>query len=220
MKNRKEKDQNNKTPSKDNANDGIQGDASSEQEIQQKEKNAVNDRADNKAHVEKDRDDTKDVDPSDDTEKDEEISHEEQLAALNNRYLRVCADFDNFRRRSVKEKESSYDDGIMDVLRELMPVVDSMDAAVKAAEKWDDAEHGKEFADGMTLIMDQWTKALEKLGVEEIPGEGSAFDPGVHQVVAHIEDDAYDENTVVEVYRKGYVKGSRVIRHSMVKVAN
>jgi len=65
----------------------------------------------------------------------------------------------------------------MDVLRELMPVVDSMDAAVKAAEKWDDAEHGKDFADGMALIMDQWTKALEKLGVEEIPGEGSTFDP-------------------------------------------
>ncbi|NLZ66199.1 MAG: nucleotide exchange factor GrpE [Clostridiaceae bacterium] len=220
MRNRKEKDQKKKARSQDSLNDDIHGNASSEQEKIQKEEDLKADRDNSKKFTDKVNDEAEDVETSDDTDSEEEVSFEEKLAALNNRYLRVCADFDNYRRRSAKEKESIYDDGIMDVLRELMPVVDSMDAAVKAAEKWDDAEHGKDFAEGMSLIMDQWTKALEKLGVEEIPGEGSTFDPGLHQVVAHVEDDAYDDNTVVEVYRKGYVKGLRVIRHSMVKVAN
>lgn len=149
----------------------------------------------------------------------EEKRVEDEIRELNNRYLRVCADYDNFRRRSRQEGDNRYEEGIIETIRSLMPVVDSIEGALKAAEDCR-TDEAKEFAEGLVLIAQQLKESLGRLGVTEIPGLGAAFDPNVHQVVIHEEDGDLPENTITEVYQKGYVKGNRVIRHSMVKVVN
>lgn len=148
-----------------------------------------------------------------------EPSSEEELRELNDRYLRVCADFDNFRRRSRQDRAASYDEAVMDTIRTLLPVVDSLDGALKAADACQ-SEETREFTQGLALIAQQLNQAFDKLGVTEIEGEGAEFDPNVHQAVIHGEDQDLPENRVVEVYQKGYRKGDRVIRHSMVRVVN
>ena len=149
----------------------------------------------------------------------EQKTSQELMDELNNRYLRVCADYDNFRRRSRQDKANSYEEGVIDTIRALMPLVDSIDGAIKAAEDCR-SEEAREFAEGVLLIGQQLDEALGKLGVTEIDGQGSTFDPNVHQAVLHDQDPTQPENCVTEVYQKGYVKGDRVIRHSMVKVVN
>ncbi|HHX30573.1 MAG TPA: nucleotide exchange factor GrpE [Clostridiaceae bacterium] len=143
----------------------------------------------------------------------------DDLRELNDRYLRVCADFDNFRRRTRQDREAGFDDGVIETVRALLPVLDSMDAAVKAAEGGC-SEETREFLDGLVLIAQQMDETLRKIGVVEIEGVGADFDPHVHQAVLHGEDESLPENYVSQVFQKGYVKGSRVIRHSMVKVVN
>ena len=149
----------------------------------------------------------------------EEITSEEELRELNDRYLRVCADFDNFRRRSRQNQAAGYEEAVIDTIRALLPVVDSVDAAVKAAES-SERDETREFAQGLVLIAQQLDEVLQKLGVTEIDGEGSEFDPNFHQVVIHNEDEELPDNYIVEVYQKGYRKGDRVIRHGMVRVVN
>ncbi len=107
----------------------------------------------------------------------------------------------------------------MDTVQALMPVIDSLDSAIKASEKWE-TDEAREITEGIVLIGQQFDEALRKLGVVEIEGVGSQFDPNVHQVVLHAEEEGEPENVVTEVFRKGYKKGDRVIRHSMVKVVN
>lgn len=149
----------------------------------------------------------------------EEKTSEEELRELNDRYLRVCADFDNFRRRSRQDRAAGYEEAVIDTVRALLPLVDSVDAAVKAADECVQDET-REFAQGVVLIAQQLDETLQKLGVTEIDGEGADFDPSYHQAVIHNEDGELPENHVVEVYQKGYRKGDRVIRHSMVRVVN
>ena len=149
----------------------------------------------------------------------EEKLPEDELRELNDRYLRVCADFDNFRRRTRQDRAAGYEEGIIDTVRALLPVVDSIDGAIKAAADCATGET-REYAEGVVLIAQQLEEVLNKLGVTEIDGEGSEFNPNVHQVVIHGQDEDQPENHVVEVYQKGYRKGDRVIRHSMVRVVN
>lgn len=148
-----------------------------------------------------------------------ERTAEEEINDLHNRYLRVCADFDNFRRRSRQDRSLGYEEGVIEAVRALLPVADSIEAALKAADNCL-SEETREFAEGVTLIASQLQEAFRKLGVTEIEGEGAAFDPNVHQAILHAEDDGQPENCVAEVFQKGYVKGDRVIRHSLVKVVN
>ncbi len=148
-----------------------------------------------------------------------EETDQDKLRELNQRYLRICADFDNFRRRTRQDQAASYEEGVMDSVRALLPVIDSVDSAIKASEQWE-TEEAREIAAGIVLISQQLNESFRKLGVVEIEGEGSAFDPNVHQAVMHIEEEGGPENCVTEVFRKGYRKGDRVIRHSMVKVVN
>ncbi len=162
--------------------------------------------------------DTREADPER-AEAEEEKTPEEEIKDLHNRYLRVCADFDNFRRRSRLERSAGYEEGVIDTIRALLPVADSIEAALKAAGNCQ-SEETREFAEGVTLIASQLQEAFRKLGVTEIEGEGSGFDPSLHQAVLHTEDDEQPENCVAEVFQKGFVKGDRVIRHSMVKVVN
>lgn len=130
---------------------------------------------------------------------------------LNDKYLRVVAEYDNFRKRSLKERDGIYADAYIDAVKEILPIVDNMERA--EAYLKDDAS-----SEGVKMIMNSIHQALTKMGVSEI--ETKTFDPNYHNAVMHIDDENYGENEIVEVFQKGYKKGDKVIRYAMVKVAN
>lgn len=130
---------------------------------------------------------------------------------LNDKYLRVVAEYDNFRKRSLKERDGIYADAYIDAVKEILPIIDNMERA--EAYLSDDAS-----SEGVKMIMNSFRQALEKMGVSEI--ETKAFDPNYHNAVMHIDDESYGENEIIEVFQKGYKKGDKVIRYAMVKVAN
>ena len=132
---------------------------------------------------------------------------------LIDRLLRLTAEYENYRKRTAKEKEALYTDACNDVLKEILPVVDNIERAYAAEGSVEDLKKGIE------MTMKGLTGAFEKLGVEEIDASGE-FDPNLHQAVMHVEDENYDKNVVAEVFMKGYKRGDKVIRHSVVKVAN
>lgn len=145
-------------------------------------------------------------------EKEMEKLHEE-INSMNDKYLRLVAEYDNFRRRTIKEKENIYADACADVLKEVLPVLDNLERAIQAEGNAEDLKKGVE------MTVSQFKSALEKLGVEEIPANGD-FNPNVHNAVMHIEDENLGANQIAEVFQKGYKKGEKILRHSMVKVAN
>lgn len=136
---------------------------------------------------------------------------------LTDRLKRSMAEFDNFRKRSEKEKATMFDMGARSIAEKILPVVDNFERAMVAAPKEGD---GKAFADGITMIYNQLKKTLEDLGVKPIDCVGQAFDPNFHNAVMHIEDESLGENVVAEELLKGYMYKDSVLRHSMVKVAN
>ena len=139
------------------------------------------------------------------------------IADLTDRLKRSMAEFDNFRKRSEKEKATMFDMGARSVAEKLLPIVDNFERAMLAAP----AEgEGKAFADGISMIYNQMTKTLEDLGVKPIDCVGKEFDPNLHNAVMHIEDESLGENVVAEELLKGYMYKDGVLRHSMVKVAN
>jgi molecular chaperone GrpE len=131
---------------------------------------------------------------------------------------RKAAEFDNYRKRTVKEKEAIYSDTVAEVVASFLPVVDNLERALKAADNGD--ENSNPFKDGVELIYKQLLDVLKNLGVAEIKCVGEPFNPELHNAVMHVADEAYGENVIVEEFQKGYVILERVIRHSMVKVAN
>ena len=130
------------------------------------------------------------------------------------KYLRLLAEYDNFRRRSVKERESLYTDVRGDTLKKFLPVYDSLNRALTQTPE-DDASRK-----GLEMIMQQFANALEQLGVKPIEAVGKTFDANLHNAVMHIEDEAYGENEIVEEFEKGFAIGDKVLRYSVVKVAN
>lgn len=132
---------------------------------------------------------------------------------LNEKYMRMLAEYDNFRKRSAKERESVYSDAYTDALTSILPVLDNLERA----EGCTDAEG---LSKGLELTLKSFRETLEKMGVKEIESMGKTFDPNVHNAVFHVDDDSFGENEIVEVLMKGYTKGDKVIRYSMVKVAN
>ncbi len=147
---------------------------------------------------------------------EEEPSQEEilktELEKQKDDYLRLLAEYDNFKKRNIKEKESMYINGVCDAVEKLIPVLDNIERAV---ENSGDLEALKE---GVDLIKKQCLDSFKALGVEEI--ETEFFDPNLHNAVMHIEDESLEENKIVDVFQKGYKKGDKIIRISMVKVAN
>jgi len=139
------------------------------------------------------------------------------IADLTDRLKRSMAEFDNFRKRSEKEKATMFDMGARSIAEKILPVVDNFERAMVAAPKEGD---GKAFADGITMIYNQLKKTLEDLGVKPIDCVGQPFDPNFHNAVMHIEDESLGENVVAEELLKGYMYKDSVLRHSMVKVAN
>ena len=140
-----------------------------------------------------------------------------EITELNDKYLRLCAEYDNFRRRTAKEKESTYADACCDTLEQILPVLDNLERAAQYNTE-DSAE--TPMGKGLELTLKSFVETLAKLGVAEIEALGKSFDPNIHNAVMHIDDENEGENTVVEVFMKGYAKGDKVLRHSMVKVAN
>ena len=142
---------------------------------------------------------------------------EELTAALDaekDKFLRLAAEYDNYRKRSIKERESIFNDGRVDTIEKILPVYDNLSRALKQ-ECSDEA-----FYKGVEMTMTQLREIFEKFGVKEITAVGETFNPEMHNAVMHIQDPQYGDATVIEEFEKGFMLGDKVIRFSMVKVAN
>lgn len=138
-----------------------------------------------------------------------------QLATLNDQHLRLVAEYDNYRKRTTKEKETIYQDAKLDTIAKFLDIYDNLERAVTQAGD-DDNVHKK----GMEMIFHQLQGVLEKLGVTVIDPAGQPFDPQRHNAVMHVDDESLGENTVAQVFQKGFLLGDRVIRFATVQVAN
>lgn len=145
------------------------------------------------------------------TEENEKLNA--SLTELTDRYTRMLAEYDNFRKRAQKEREGVYSDAVSDVLNAILPVKDSLEMALKFA---DDSQ----LSQGVTMTLNKFGEILNKLGVEEFGVRGEEFDPNIHNGVLHCEDETLGEQIIAEVLQKGYKKGEKIIRYAMVKVAN
>lgn len=145
------------------------------------------------------------------TENKELEELKKQLSDTNDRYLRTLAEYDNFRKRSVKERDGIYGDAYVDCVKNMLPVIDNVERVLSL-------ECDEKFMEGLKLIVNQMQESLNKMGVKEI--ECKTFDPNLHNAVMHIDDENYGESEIVEVFQKGYIYGEKVIRYAMVKVAN
>ena len=158
--------------------------------------------------------------PKETKENKKEVSEKKEMVLkeeyddLNDHYKRILAEFDNFKKRSQKEKESLYTSVLSDVIEVILPVVDNLENALKAETKDED------YKQGIELVLKQFKDVLKSKGVEEIPAVGETFDPEIHDAVSMIQDENLGEKVIAQEYRKGYKIGNKVIRHSMVVVAN
>ena len=142
---------------------------------------------------------------------------DEQIEELNDRLRRTMAEFDNFRKRTEKEKSAMYEIGAKSIVERILPVIDNFERGLSAPPA---DESAKAFVDGMDMIYKQLLKTLEESGVKAIEAVGQEFDPNFHNAVMHVEDESVGENVIVEEFQKGYLYRDSVVRHSMVKVAN
>lgn len=143
---------------------------------------------------------------------EKELITKEQYDELDDRYKRVLAEFENFKKRSLKEREGLYNSVLADIILGMLPAMDNLENAMKAECK------DENYKQGIELVYKQFKDFLEKHGVEEIPAVGETFDPSVHEAVSSVQDDTKGAQEIVQEYRKGYKIGSKVIRHSMVVV--
>ena len=149
--------------------------------------------------------------------KNKKDKKDEQIADLTDKLTRHMAEFDNYRKRTEKEKSAMYEIGAKDVVEKILPIVDNFERGLQSVpeEKKDDP-----FVDGMDKIYKQMMSTLEGIGVKPIEAVGQEFDPNFHNAVMHVEDEELGENVVAEEFQKGYMYRDSVVRHSMVKVAN
>lgn len=154
------------------------------------------------------------------SKKDAEKALREEIEALqleikekDDKYLRMAAEYDNFRRRSREEKDATYDVALSDTVSEFLAIIDNLERATL----YDD---GLKVKEGLVMISKSVEAAFAKLGIESVGKVGEKFDPMLHNAVMHVEDESFGENEIVEVFQKGYKKGARVIRFAMVKTAN
>ena len=140
-----------------------------------------------------------------------------QIEELQDRLKRQMAEFDNFRKRTEKEKAAMYEIGAKDIIEKILPVLDNFERGLAAVPE---DEKGSSFAEGIEKIYKQFVKTLEDAGVESIEAVGKQFDPNLHNAVMHVEDEKYGENEIAMELQKGYKYRGSVVRHSMVQVAN
>ncbi len=149
---------------------------------------------------------------------EQEATEPDKAKEWEDKYIRLYAEFDNFKKRSQREKDARYGDAVIDTVSELITVADNLERALAVEAE---TEETVKFKEGVSMVYKQMQDTLQKLGVTEIKALGEQFDPNLHNAVMHIEDETVDDNTVVEEFMKGYIyNGTRVVRHSMVKVAN
>ena len=139
---------------------------------------------------------------------------EEKYNAERDAHLRVAAEFDNFRKRTVKEKEASYGNGKADAVAKMLPVYDNLERALN--QPTEDAAYKK----GVEMTMNELVKIFTSLGVEIFGNVGDEFDPNLHNAVMHIDSEELDENTIAQVFQKGFKIGDKIVRFAMVQVAN
>ena len=146
--------------------------------------------------------------------KNKEVVPKQDYDELDDRYKRILAEFENFKKRSAKEREGLYNSILSDVIEVILPVVDNLENAAKVETK------DESYKQGVELVLKQFKDVLTSKGIEEIKTVGETFDPSLHEAVSSVQDDTKGEKEIVQEYRKGYKIGNRVIRHSMVVVAN
>lgn len=158
------------------------------------------------------------VQETQEAQKEQEPTAEEklqkQIDELNDKLLRTLAEYDNYRKRSIKEKDAIYPQAKADTVEKFLPIIDNFERAMQT-ECSDEA-----FKKGIEMIFQSFIKTMTDLSVEEIGKEGETFNPDLHNAVMHVEDENYGENVVAQVLQKGYKIGDRVVRYAMVKVAN
>ena len=136
-----------------------------------------------------------------------------EIKERDDKYLRMAAEYDNFRRRSREEHTACYENALSDTVSELLPIIDNLERATL----YSDAEKVRE---GLVMIEKSVSAVFEKLGITEVGKVGEKFDPNLHNAVMHVDDEAFGEGEIVEVFQKGYKKGNKIIRFAMVKTAN
>lgn len=149
--------------------------------------------------------------------KNKKDKKDEKIDELTDRLTRQMAEFDNFRKRTEKEKSQMYEIGAKDIIEKILPVVDNFERGLAAVPE---EEQSNPFAQGMEKIYKQLMTTLEEIGVKPIEAVGNEFNPDFHNAVMHVEDEEFGENIVAEEFQKGYTYRESVVRHSMVKVAN
>ena len=180
---------------------------------------------DKKKDAEKEEKKVQDTAEEQTEEKDEKTAEQseidklkEELEKQKDKYISLLAEYDNYQKRTQREKAARYADAVVDTVEKILPIGDNIERALKTEVTSEDAV---KFKEGVEMVMKQFFAILEKLDVTPIKAEGEQFDPNLHNAVMHIEDENIDDNTVVEDFMKGYIyKNERVVRHSMVKVAN
>lgn len=202
-------EKNNETTEETTENEEVKQEETKQEEKQEEEKQET---AENNKEASED-DDKKDELDMLRKNKEEIKKLTNQVETLKDRLLRLTAEYENYRKRTAKEKEGIYTDACADVLKEVLPTLDNLERAYAADGSVEDLKKGIE------MTMKGLQSSFEKLGVEEIPVD-EGFDPNLHQAVMHVEDKNLDKNVVAEVFMKGYKKGDKVIRHTVVKVAN
>lgn len=145
---------------------------------------------------------------------DTSVKLEQELAESKDKYLRLCAEYDNYRKRTTKEKTEAYGDATAKAATEFLSVIDNFERAL-GVETTDET-----FKSGIQMIFNQYCEILKRLGIEEIEALNKPFDPALHNAISQTEDENFGDNTVSQVFQKGYKLGDRVIRHAMVAVAN
>ena len=143
-----------------------------------------------------------------------EIVPKQDYDELDDRYKRILAEFENFKKRSNKERELLYNSILSDIIEVILPVVDNLENAAKVETQ------DENYKKGIELVLKQFQDVLKSQGIEEIKAIGETFDPSLHEAVSSVQDDTKGEKEIIQEYRKGYKIGNRVIRHSMVVVAN
>lgn len=199
---------------KEKKDEEVKKDTSEEKEKAPEKNKTSDEKKEDKASEEKtDKEDKK---PDKKKDKKKEDPRDEKIKSLQDQVLRQMAEFDNFRKRTEKEKSSMYDAGASDVIAKVLPVIDNFERGL--ADVKEDTEDA--FQKGMLAIYKQLLHGLDELGVKEIEAEGKKFDPNFHNAVMHVDDADKGEQEVVEVLQKGYTYHDKVVRYAMVKVAN
>ena len=168
----------------------------------------------NKEELEKETEKKEETVENKKIKKEQEIVPKSEYDELDDRYKRILAEFENYKKRSAKERENLYNSILSDVVEVMLPILDNLENAVKVETK------DEEYKKGIELVLKQFQDTLKAKGVEEIQTVGETFDPELHEAVSSVQDDTKGEKEIVQEYRKGYKIGSKVIRHSMVVVAN